>query len=155
MGDRKAYFRWYNIHVRGRPEKAETFLRVKCLVCGNLAYPSAIKRTYATYVKLQRGYNSYFEVDDPALAGMQGFLHNDTKEKYSWMARKCAELLRRFVAMGLITEDEIKAILGLSGLRYIEKAGGVDGSGVVGSAVPVLSASVADRLNYLEDVEYG
>lgn len=82
------------------------------------------------------------------------FLEN-MNDKYGKMARKCAELLQRFIAMGLITEDEIKMLLGLSNTTFIEKAGFIGGSRVVDTAIPVGNIPSVVKLNNLEDVGYG
>jgi len=163
--DRKSYFRWYNIHVRGTPEKAETFLRLKCLICGNLAYPSAIKRSYDTYAKYQRGFTDYMELGDPRLANMQGFISNDTREKYSWMAHKCATQLRRFVAMGLITAQEVQDILGFQVVNTAHPINEAvsqfsdhvpSGGGVLMASVPTYAhINSSKKVKQLESVNYG
>jgi hypothetical protein len=107
--DRKPYFRWYNRHVRGRPEPKQRH-RYQCVFCGFLT-PNAsnLEQLYDPKIRVQLG----FKYLDPLTFPASQYIYKQKLIDYKKaMGYKSIRYLNLLISQGLLTQEEVVHLLG-------------------------------------------
>jgi hypothetical protein len=123
--DRRAYFRWYDANKRNRPKqgnKAKPKLRYRCPLCGFLGYPGHFEREHGIELLFQYGNFTYAGIEEMgANAATQNILYAKLQDFSEHIARRCCSMLRYFIGLDVITQEEIISLIGLEPIKQTSR----------------------------------
>jgi hypothetical protein len=109
MKDRKAYFKWYNRHVRGRPEPKQRH-RWQCVFCGFMSPNiSRLEQIWEPKVLVQLGFKYINPLEVPNVQEMYKQKLLDYKKEMGYKSIKYLNLL---ISQGLLSQEEVIGLLG-------------------------------------------